>query len=325
MARRRVLLTGATGFVGRHLYPALLAAGWDVRCASRDPLRARAALGERDWVAMDTSDPASLRGALEGCETALYLIHSMGSGEDYAEREQRAAAAFGDAASAAGVGRIVYMGAVRPAGEPSAHIASRLETGERLRAGDVPVVELRGGMIVGAGSESWLMVRDLARRLPAMILPRWLRNRSQPVAIDDVVAALCCALEMPLDGPVVLDVPGPEVLSHKQLLQRVSGAFDRHPLMIDVPVLTPRLSSYWIFLFTRARPGVARELVEGLISDLVSPDDGIFERLPGHVRVPLDEAIALALLDEKSSPAPGEAAVERIVARARLALEALRA
>jgi uncharacterized protein YbjT (DUF2867 family) len=321
---RAVLLTGATGFVGRHLYPALCAAGWRVRCGTRDPDRAQALLGERDWTRVSTDEPAALRTALEGCDAAIYLIHSMGEGPGFARREREGAVAFREASRDAGVGRIVYLGAVVPERGPSAHLASRLETGEGLRSGPVPTLELRAGMIIGAGSQSWLIVRDLARRLPAMVLPRWLRNRSQPVAIDDVVSALCRGLEMPLPGSAVFDLPGPEVVSHRELLERVAAAFGQRPLMLDVPVLTPRLSSYWIFLFTRASTAVSRELVEGLTSDLVTREGDFFAEFPGCARTGLDEAIAQALLDETADLPPGAAAAERIARRAVEALGAAR-
>lgn len=300
-----MLVTGARGFVGRHLTVALEAAGRSVRCVSRHP-RPGASRGRREWVRADVGDPGSLAEALAGCEAAFYLVHGMGGGEDYAARERRQAALFRDAAARAGLRRVVYLGGTAPAGAPSRHLASRLETGEVLRAGAVPTAELRASMIVGVGSESWQIVRDLSLRLPAMVLPRWLRNRSQPIAVDDVVRGLLAALDLPLSGAACLDLPGPETLSHRELLRRVGAQCGRTIYMLDVPVLTPRLSSHWIRLVTRADFAIARELVEGLTSDLVAGPDTLWARLHGGPRVSLDAAIARALADERDPLSAGD-------------------
>ena len=314
-ARRPVLLTGATGFVGSHLYPALAAAGVAVRSATRDPEAAAAREPGRDWVALDVEEPHTLAPALEGCRAAFYLIHSMGGRHgDYARREAESAEDFRAAAERAGLERIVYLGGVAPAGEPSRHLASRLRVGEILRAGLVPTWELRAAMIIGSGGSSWKMVRDLARRLPAMVLPRWLRNRSSPVFVEDVAMALVGALE--IEGSGWLDVPGPEILSHRKLLDRVALAFGSEPAMLDVPVLTPKLSSYWITLVTGADLALAQELVEGLTSDLLPTGESVWDRLPERRPTPLDEAIREALDDDpwRGHPAPGRiAAIEERV------------
>lgn len=296
-----MLLTGATGFVGQRLYPALVEAGCEVRCASRRPDVSRRARPDRPWVAFDLDQPQTLPAALAGCDAAFYLVHGMGEAGDYQARERRWALAFREAAARAGLRRIVYLGGVAPAGKPSLHLASRLATGEVLRAGPVPTIELRASMIIGAGSASWELVRDLAVRLPAMVLPRWLRNRSSPVAIADVVAALVAALDLPLPGAgsVVLDVPGPETLTHRELLRRVAALCGTRPIMIDVPFVSPTLSSYWITLVTRANPRLARELVQGLRADLLPAGEGIWALLPGHRRLSFAEAAHRALLEEK--------------------------
>lgn len=294
---RPVLVTGARGFVGRHLCAALDAAGRPVRCASR-----RAAPGASrpglEWVRADVGDPGSLAAALAGCESAFYLVHGMGSGPGYAAREAQQAALFRDAAARAGLRRVVYLGGIAPEGRPSQHLASRLETGRILRSGAVSTVELRAAMIVGAGSESWQIVRDLSARLPVMVLPRWLRNRSQPIGVDDVVRGLLAALDLPQPGSVALDLPGPETLSHRELLRRVSARRGRQTWMVDVPVLTPRLSSHWIRFVTRANFTIARELVDGLTSDLLAGPDTLWARLGVGPRLALDRAIDEALADE---------------------------
>jgi len=310
-ADRTVLLTGATGFVGRHLLPELLARGWRVRCASRDPERARLNSPEQQWVALDLNDDRTLAPALEGCHAAFYLVHGMGGAHDYDDREAAAARGFASAAAGAGLARVVYLGGVAPQGAPSRHLASRLETGRLLREGDVPCVELRAGMIVGLGSESWRIVRDLAARLPAMVLPRWLSSRSQPIAIEDVVFALAESLEMALDGPVALDLPGPEILTAREILTRVARLRGMRPVMIGVPLITPWLSSWWIKLVTRADFAVARELVQGLSSDLIIEGDGFWGRYPDHPRVPFDRAAARALAAEADELRLRDRVVER--------------
>lgn len=320
-----VLLTGATGFVGSHLAPALDAAGWAVRCTSRDPERARARDPQREWVRLDLDDPLSLEPALAGCAAAVYLVHAMGGqggaadGGDYPQRERREALAFREAAERAGVRRAVYLGGVAPQGEPSRHLQSRLDTGETLRGGKLDVVELRAAMVIGAGSASWLITRDLARRLPVMLLPAWLGNHSWPVAIDDVVAGILLALR---PGSVLrgwYDLPGPERISHRALLARVAGHMGRRPLMLGVPVVTPRLSSYWISLVTRAEPHLSSELVEGLSSDLDPRGVSLWSLAPpGLAPTPLDEAIRNALADEARNERPSDPTLSRLLARAGL-------
>jgi uncharacterized protein YbjT (DUF2867 family) len=195
----QVLLTGATGFIGQHLHPALVRAGHRVRCLTRSPERSRARWPDRDWVGGDVGEPKGLARAMEGCAAACYLVHGMAAARPgWADEELRWAEDFAEAAGQAGVRRVVYLGGVAPRGEPSEHLRSRLETGEALRTGPVPCLELRAGMIVGAGSASWTIVRDLAARLPGMVLPAWLAHRSEPVAVDDVVAALVAGLRIAL-------------------------------------------------------------------------------------------------------------------------------
>jgi len=311
---RPVLLTGATGFVGAHLYPALVAAGCRVRCGSRSPAEARERQPEREWVELDVERPHTLEPALAGCRAAYFLVHSISGRRDYAQREIDSARDFAAAAAAAGLERIVYLGAVEPAGKPSRHLAARLETGRVLRAGAVSTAELRAAMVIGAGGASWEMVRQLAQRLPLMLLPRWLRNRSQPVLVDDVVLALVAALDLPAGWNGWLDVPGPTVVSHRELLRRIAAAMGYRPPLVDVPVLSPRLSSYWIGLVTSADLALAKELVEGLTSDLLPRGESVWERLPGHRPVELDEAVALALADDAAEGRPPASAAARVQA-----------
>lgn len=307
----RILLAGATGFVGRHLYPALISAGWDVSCATRDVASARQRHPDRQWVPFDVERPASLQPALQGCDAACYLIHSMAGGADYPEREARSARNFVAAAEASGVSRIVYLGGVLPAGSRvSKHLSSRQKTGEILRSGTVSTIELRAAMIVGSGSASWTMVRDLAARLPAMILPRWLRNHSHPIAIDDVVWGLLAALTWPDQGSRVFELPGPERISHRDVLRRVASLMGTTRLMVNVPVLTPRLSSYWIALVTRVDLDLAKELVEGVRYDLDPHETTLWEHV-AHEPMTIEKAARLALDDERSGFAHSPAAVLR--------------
>ncbi len=300
----RVLLTGATGFVGRHLYPVLRAAGHEVVSTTRDVEAARRSDPGRKWLYCDTSDPSSVLSALEGCDAAYYLVHSVASSRDYPVREALAARTFRDAAAEAGVSRIIYLGGVAPRRAPSRHLKSRLRCGELLRQGPVPTFELRAAMIIGRGSASWTMVYDLAQRLPAMVLPRWLKNHSWPVAIEDVVYALAHTLELPASAAGWSDVPGPERLNHRETLMRVAEHLGNHPLTVSIPLLTPRLSSYWIAAVTHVDLALARELVAGLRSDLDPTGTRFWTLCPEHELKTLDDAIDDALIDRNASHVP---------------------
>ncbi len=296
---QRVLLTGATGFIGRNLHAPLEAAGHEVRCLTRKPEEARSLWPDRRWVHGDIGEPASLPAALEGCDIAYYLVHGMGShGSGWAEAELRWARDFAQAAGVAGVGRIIYLGGVAPQGPPSEHLLSRLNTGKALRAGPVPALELRAGMIIGAGSASWTIVRDLAARLPAMVLPAWLAHRSEPVALEGVLAALLAGARLELPASTWWDIPGPEALSGREILLRLAAVMGRRPLLLKIPLITPRLSSHWIRLVTRADYAVARELVEGLTSDLVASRPGYWEAAGLPPPMGLEEAARRALAAE---------------------------
>ena len=266
-----------------------------------------------DWVALDVDRAESLEPAMRGVHAAIYLVHGMSGGPGYEARESAAARAFAAAAHRAGVERIVYLGGVAPRGTPSRHLASRLETGELLRAGAVPVFELRASMIIGRGSISWQIVRDLAARLPVMLLPKWLATRSQPIAIDDVVDAITAALSMPIDAGGVYDLPGPEILSAKQILFRIAALRGTRPLSVSVPVLSPHLSSYWLKFVTGADYHVARELIEGLSSDLLAADRGLWARMPEHRLVSFDDAARRAMESDEGSVSRSKPLLERVV------------
>jgi uncharacterized protein YbjT (DUF2867 family) len=299
VAPTAILVTGATGFIGRALVSALRGQGKAVVATTRRPAGSMPELPGVEWRTCDLLDPASLPSALAGVRVAYYLVHSMAGGADkFRQRERSSAEAFAAAAAAARVERIVYLGGPAPPRRVSEHLRSRLEVGEILRAGPVPTIELRASMVIGNGSASWQIVRDLAMRLPVMVLPRWLRSRTRPVALEDVVDALVAAADLPIDGSQWFDIPGPEVVSGRQILERIAAAGGRRFLAIEVPALTPRLSSLWLKLVTRTDFGLARELVDGLVEDLL-PRDERYWALIGHPgRIGLDEAARRALANE---------------------------
>ncbi len=290
-----VVVAGASGFVGRHLVERLLADGHVVRCGTRRPETARPP--EREWVRLDVDRPETLDAAFAGADALVYLVHQMAGahGVDLRVREAVSSKAIVAAAERHGLRRIVYLGGPKPAGTPSEHLAARLATGERLRSSPVSCIELRAAMIIGAGSESWTMVRDLALRLPVMVLPSWLSTRSSPIGVGDVVDALATAVVDPLEGSAAFDLPGPEALSARDLLTRAAATAGFRPIMFPLPVLTPSLSAHWLRLVTRADYGVARQLVDGLQSDLVPAGLGYWERMNGRRPRGLDEVMREAI------------------------------
>jgi uncharacterized protein YbjT (DUF2867 family) len=312
-AIRRVLLTGATGFVGGYLHGVLERAGFEVIGATRDPIAARARSPERTFRALDVRDEATLVPAMHGCDAAVYLVHSMADTKDYDDVEQRSAQSFARAAQQAGLRRIVYLGGIEPSGKPSRHLMSRLKTGAALRAGNVPAIELQASMIIGAGSESFRIVRDLSARLPVMLLPAWLETRTQPIALDDVTAAIAHALRIDHPESAAYPLPGPEVLTCKEILLRTAEHLGHAPRMWGVPFVSPRLSSYWITLVTRAEKHVARELVEGLRSDLLASNAGFWRLFPEHERLSFHEALVRALPEEERGLSPRAKLFERVV------------
>lgn len=301
MERGQVLILGASGFVGRALRQRLDSEGVRVRCGSRSPGRQRATHDLEEWVRADVEGDVGLDEAMSGCTAVVYLVHLMDGGGDLMSRERAAARNALAAAERSGVHRIVYLGGPAPAGEASVHLASRLETGRILRSSPaVSTIELRAAMIVGVGSESWQIVRDLALRLPGMILPSWLNTRSEPVSMTDVTAALTYAIDDAFEGSGWFDLPGPEVLSARQTLERVAAIAGRSPWMVDVPLLTPRLSSQWIRLFSSADYALARKLVDGLSTDLISKDGGYWPRMGEDQRMTFEEAARKALEEEEA-------------------------
>ncbi len=308
-ADRQVLITGASGFVGRRIAPVLEALGWRVRCLTRDASAAARRWPHRTWIEGDVSRADDVARALAGCQAAFYLVHGLADhASALVQRERAMAETFVLEVERAGLQRVIYLGATAPQGQPSDHLLSRLEAGRVLRSGAVPVLELRAGMIVGYGSASWQIVRDLAARLPAMVLPRWLQTRSQPVAIDDVIVALASGLRVPLSASQSFDLPGPEILTYRDALLRTSALLGHTRLVtIDVPVLSPGLSSQWIRLVTRANWSVARELVEGLTYDLLARSDEYWQLIAQVPLLTFEQAALRALEEEARGQEPGPA------------------
>ncbi len=308
----RVLVLGASGYVGSHLVPFLAARGEAVRAASRrlEALEARGWAGV-ECIATDALDAASLDTALHGIEVAYYLVHSMAAGADFPAIDREAAANFRDAAARCDVRRIVYLGGLQPAGTASEHMASRGETGEVLRQGPVPVTELRAGIIIGPGSAAFEVIRDLVFHLPVMVTPRWVRSRSQPIALDDILAYLARLPALPEAAGAIFDAGGPEVLTYADLMREFGALVGRRPLIVPVPVLTPRLSSYWLDLVTAVPPNVARALIEGLEHDVLADDTAIRALIPLDLK-PCRAAIQAALATERGTEIdPGAAAGAR--------------
>jgi uncharacterized protein YbjT (DUF2867 family) len=301
--RRKILVTGASGFIGRALLPALVERGSEVVAMSRRPVAPADAVAGVQWRTCDLLRPYTLSSVLDGVQVVYYLVHSMGGGHaDFGRLDQRAARTLAAAAAKAGVQRIVYLGGPSPCGRASEHLRSRLEVGEILRGGTVPSLELRASMVIGSGSASWQIVRDLALRLPGMLLPTWLKSRTRPIALADVVTALVAAAELPLTHSDRFDVPGPEIMTGRHILERIAALRGRRILALEVPLLTPKLSALWLKLVTRTDFTLARELVLGLRQDLL-PQDDRFWGLIGHTQlVPFDEAARRALASERRQP-----------------------
>jgi uncharacterized protein YbjT (DUF2867 family) len=272
---RSALVTGATGFVGGRLASALDDRDWEVRCLVRDRSRARE-LADRGFELheADVLDPKALHGAGRGVEVAYYLIHSMGRGAagDFEERERQSAQNFAEMAKREGVGRVVYLGGLgdRP---QSKHLRSRRRTAQLLSELGPPLTYFRAGMIVGAHSESYRTLRYLVQRLPAMIGPAWLGKPTQPIGIDDVIAYLEAAPDVPASEGREVQIGGPDVLSYGEMLDLMADALGvRRRPRVPVPLITPWLSSLWIGLVTPVDTGVARPLVEGLSTPTVVSD-----------------------------------------------------
>ncbi len=294
----RILVTGATGYLGGRLVPQLLDAGHEVRCLSRsaEKLRDVPWAGAVEVAEGDALDPGALDEALRDVEAVYYLIHSIGTGPQFSESDRRAATTMAEAAARAGVARIVYLGGLVPTdGEASPHLASRAEVGQILLDGPVPAVVLQAGVVLGSGSASFEMLRYLTERLPVMITPKWVDSCVQPIAVEDVLHYLVAALDLPADTNRRFDVGGPDVLTYREMMQRyarVAGLGRR--VVVPVPVLTPWLSSQWVNVVTPVPRALAVPLIESLRNSVVVSESDITTLVPFDP-LPFDAAVERAL------------------------------
>lgn len=272
-AQIRCLVTGATGYIGGRLVPRLLEAGLDVRAMARNPdkLADAAWRDDVDVVRGDLTDPESLADAFNGADVVYYLVHSMGTSKDFVAEEKRSARNVVDAARRAGVRRLVYLSGLHPEGTPlSRHLASRTEVGEILIDSGIETVVLQAGIVIGSGSASFEMIRHLTDRLPAMTTPKWVRNKIQPIGIDDVLHYLTGAATAEVPTSRTWDVGGPDVMEYGEAMQvyaDVAGL--RRRIIVVLPFLTPSIASWWVGLVTPIASGLARPLVESLECDAV--------------------------------------------------------
>lgn len=295
----RILLTGATGYVGGRLLGTLERWGYRIRCLARRPesLESRVAPGT-EAVGGDLLDPPSLVDAMRDQDVAFYLVHSMGSSGDFAEEERRCARNFADAARAAGIRRIIYLGGLgADARNPSAHLGSRRQVGDILRGSGVPVIEFRASIVIGSGGVSFEMVRALVERLPVMVTPRWVSVAAQPIAINDLLEYLQQAVTIPIDGSRIFEIGGADVVSYGGLMREYARQRGLRRAMLPVPVLTPRLSSLWLGLVTPLYARVGRKLIDSLRNASVVADPVALEVFPIRP-VGIGEAIATAMRNE---------------------------
>jgi uncharacterized protein YbjT (DUF2867 family) len=286
----KVVVFGATGTIGRPLL-AKLAEKHEVTAVSR---RAQAGEDNVTWAQADATDADSVARVLAGAEVAYYLVHSLGA-TDFEERDLQAAETTARAAEQAGLRQLVYLGGLGDdSPDLSAHLRSRRETGRRLASTSLPVTTLRAAIVIGRDSAAFETIVSLVDRLPAMVTPRWVSTRTQPIALEDVVAYLAgvCGLEDAFG--LELDAGGPEVMTYREMMERIAVLRGKRPFILEVPVLTPYLSSLWLHVVTPVKAGVARPLIEGLRNETVARDDRIRELVPLEL-TPFDVAVREAL------------------------------
>jgi uncharacterized protein YbjT (DUF2867 family) len=293
-----VLVAGASGFVGRRLCPALADAGFEVRAMTRRPREYR---GAGEPVGADASDATSVHAAMQHCGAAYYLVHSLASA-DFEAKDAAAAGAFGEAAAQEGVSRIVYLGGLGADNDDlSAHLRSRRRAEALLAVAGVPVTTLRAGIIIGHGGISWEMTRQLVEHLPAMVVPRWARTRTQPIAVADVIRYLVGVMQVPETAGRIFDIGGPEVLAYVDMLRRVAAIEGRRSLIVPVPLLTPSLSSLWLSLVTDVDVQTGRSLVDSMTNEVVMREASIRQVVPFE---PMDfDSAVLAALGERARAA----------------------
>ncbi len=298
-SRGTVLVTGSSGFIGRRLVSALADEGFRVRAMVRRP-EASVPEGVETAVA-DLLEPPSLDAALAGVDTAFYLVHSLAAGRaGFERRDRRAALNFTAAADRAGVRRAIYLGGLGETGSGlSEHLASRREVADILRSGRLSTTVLRAAIIIGAGGASYEIIKALVDRLPVMITPRWVSTRCQPIAVGDVIRYLVGCLVEERTAGGVFDIGGPEILSYRDMMERFARLRGRRLWIVPVPLLTPKLSSYWVGLVTPVKPSISMPLIEGLRNEVVCRDNRLRDLLPFPL-TPFDEALRRALDDERT-------------------------
>lgn len=302
--RKPDLVFGASGYIGTNLVEFLLAEGRAVRATSRNI----EVLEGRGWEGVDLRvanalEPTSLDGVLKDVDTAYYLVHSMAAGKAFPELDARAASNFAAAAARHGVRRIVYLGGLTPERPVSAHLQSREETGDILRRGSVPVTELRAGMIIGPGSAAWEVIRDLVNHLPVMVTPRWVQSRSTPIALGNLLRYLADVPKYEETAGQIYEVAGPDIVTYIEVMRRYGRLVGKRPLIISVPVLTPRLSSYWLRLVTAVPTNIARALIDGLSQDVIATENRLAQLIPQKL-LDFDQAAEQALRAERQHAVP---------------------
>ena len=301
------LVTGATGYIGGRLVPELLAAGHRVRVMTRTPerLRDRPWTGDVEVVRADATHAGQVAAACDGVDVVYYLVHALGGGTSFEDTDRESARIMAAAARAAGVGRLVYLGALRPQGEElSPHLRSRTEVAEILLASGVPTAVLRAAIVLGSGSASFEMLRYLTERLPVMVTPRWVHSRIQPIAVRDVLRYLVACAQLPATVSRAFDVGGPDVMNYAEMMQRyaeVAGLPRRR--ILPVPFFSPSLSSHWVGLITPVPAGIARPLVESLRNTVVCTEHDIAEHIPDPPEglLGFDDAVRLAVARVRDS------------------------
>jgi uncharacterized protein YbjT (DUF2867 family) len=293
MTEDLLAVTGATGFIGRNLVKSLLAKERKVRALVRRPQEYIEAVDARR---IDISDKPSLPAALEGVHTVFYLVHSMkNKGREFAQMDREGAENFLNAAESSGVQRIIYLGGLGETGsELSEHLKSRAEVGRILQSGRIQTTVLRAAIIIGPGSASWEMLRQLTERLPVMTTPRWVETRCQPIALRDVLGYLVGCAEVEATAAGTFDIGGPDILTYRQMMTQVAELLGKRVRIYGIPILSPRLSSYWVDLVTDVPSNVARPLIDGLRSEVICRDDRIKFLIPMDL-TPFREAVSLAL------------------------------
>ncbi len=296
-----VLLTGATGYIGARLLRRFLGSPTiRLRVLARNPRKLPPLPPAVEVVRGDTLQPKTIDSALDVIDIAYYLVHSMGAGKDFEALDRASAAGFRDACISRGVRRIVYLGGLGTAAGGSRHLRSRIETGEILSAfpDRIQTLHFRAGVIIGSGGASWEIIRNLVRKLPVMITPRWVRTQTQPIAVDDVLDYLAAAKDIEAAGDHVIDI-GAEILTYGEMMMRAARTMGLRRLMLPVPFFSPRLSSYWLVLFTPVPYRIASQLVEGLSSETIALNDTAKRLFPDIHPLGYDEAVRRALDEEE--------------------------